>query len=937
MRVAIVSFILFLSGCSALIFQTLWLRLSGLAFGNSVWSAALILSSFMAGLGLGSAIAASSQLRRVRPLHLYAALELVVALFGCTIVFGLPSLGEWLRPVFQLLWQHHALLNALRFVISFLVLLVPTTAMGLTLPVLIEDPFLKRHDFGRALGLLYGANTLGAVAGALLGEGLLIGAFGLWGTSAVAGLINCAAAAAAWSVARASSLPAANRGPSLVRRVAYQKPWRLLAISAGSGAILLSLEVVWFRFLRLYVASSATAFSIMLAVVLAGIGLGGLTAGAVHRRAGRSDQWLPILLLLAAITTLVCYIYFPIPKLRPGEESFFFESWREVAALSLPLMFPGAFLSGMLFPAVVAHVNARIGNRMNSTGLATLANTAGAAAGPLLATFLLLPMLGFQTTLIICATGYVLLAVFAWPRGSLKSWSTLGSIALAIIFAVTLLLFPFGRDEAHFANARRGYESAGLHLVKKIEGTSDTYQLLRRDFLAHPYYYRLLTDAFTMSATNPRSQRYMRLFAYLPQVLRPHARDALLICFGLGQTADALTKDAELQRIDIVDISKEVFRLADSYFGDAASNPLRDPRVRAFVQDGRFFLQATPQRYDIITGEPPPPKVAGAVNLYTEQFFRLMKSRLKENGVATFWLPIYQLKVSETKAILRAFQNAFPNASVWASGDEEWIMTGINGPGERVYEQDLQKIWADPGRRTDLARIGVETPEQIGALFLMDGDEIERITRGVPPLTDIHPKRLSDEPGDLEETHRFATGYLEAAAATRRFGASELIERLWPESMRSGIESAFVVRETRFFSDIHGSNALAELDLYLRHSRLRSPVLEVLHTDEFRLAIAEQAAATSAVLPADALPDLIAGALARRDFGGAIQLLEREATRRVPEPNDLFLLTYLYCLNGNVEKAEQLAAANAGTTQRDWFVDWLWGKLQAEFGFRPPA
>ncbi len=85
------------------------------------------------------------------------------------------------------------------------------------------------------------------------------------------------------------------------------------------------------------------------------------------------------------------------------------------------------------------------------------------------------------------------------------------------------------------------------------------------------------------------------------------------------------------------------------------------------------------------------------------------------------------------------------------------------------------------------------------------------------------------------------------------------------------------------------------------------------------------------------MPDLIAGALARRDFGGAIQLLEREATRRVPEPNDLFLLTYLYCLNGNVEKAEQLAAAIAGTTQRDWFVDWLWGKLQAEFGFRPPA
>src|SRR5947208_3258269 len=124
-RVALVSLILFLSGCSALLFQTLWLRLSGLAFGNSVWSAALILSSFMAGLALGSAIAARLSLRRVRPLRVYAGLESIVAVFGCTLVFGLPLLGEWLRPIFQGLWHHQELLNILRFSISFLVLLHP--------------------------------------------------------------------------------------------------------------------------------------------------------------------------------------------------------------------------------------------------------------------------------------------------------------------------------------------------------------------------------------------------------------------------------------------------------------------------------------------------------------------------------------------------------------------------------------------------------------------------------------------------------------------------------------------------------------------------------------------------------------------------------------------------------------------------------------------
>ena len=134
-----------------------------------------------------------------------------------------------------------------------------------------------------------------------------------------------------------------------------------------------------------------------------------------------------------------------------------------------------------------------------------------------------------------------------------------------------------------------------------------------------------------------------------------------------------------------------------------------------------------------------------------------------------------------------------------------------------------------------------------------------------------------------------------------------------------------------------GSNKLAELDLYLRHSRLRSPVLEVLGSDEFRLSIAERVARQSETPPAEILPDLIAGALARRDLSGAIGLLESQRDRAISSLNDLFLLTYLYCLNGNVEKAQALAAANAPSIQKDWFVDWLWKKLETDFGFRPPS
>src|SRR6185503_12049773 len=203
-RVAVLCSVLFLSGAGALIFETLWLRLSGLVFGNSTWAAALILSSFMAGLALGNALAASSKIRRWRPLHFYVVLELFVAFFGCTIVFGLPVLGDLMRPVWQTLWDYQPALLGLRFVVSFLILLVPTTAMGLTLPVLIQDPVLRETEFGRAIGFLYGSNTLGAMLGAILGEAYLIRPLGLYGTSL--------AAAAAVSIAAVSALFLARSG-----------------------------------------------------------------------------------------------------------------------------------------------------------------------------------------------------------------------------------------------------------------------------------------------------------------------------------------------------------------------------------------------------------------------------------------------------------------------------------------------------------------------------------------------------------------------------------------------------------------------------------------------------------------------------------------------------------------------------------------------------
>ena len=935
MRLAILSVVLFLSGISALIFETLWLRLSGLAFGNSILAAALILSSFMAGLAFGTAIAASAQFR-TRPLKLYAVLEFAVAIFGCTIVFALPVLGELLRPLFQTLWSHQTILLALRVFISFVILLIPTTAMGLTLPVVLEDPALAGQRFRRAIGMLYGFNTIGAVGGALIGELLLIKAFGLWGTSLCAGVLNVVAAIIALGLSRChvqpGRLPPQPEPGRLRFAFDYQPPWKLLIVSLGAGCLLLCLEVTWFRFLRLYIASSATAFSLMLAVVLAGIGIGGAISGAISRI---SRNALSVLLLTAGIATLLCYEFFPVPKLKAGEANFYLEAWQTITFLAIALMFPVSLISGVLFPTIASAVQETVENRMNSAGITTLFNTAGAAVGPWLTGFILLPKFGFQTSLVFCALGYAVLALFVAGRTFWASGlSRLVLITLLGTFVVIIVLFPFHRDGVHFANARKLYENEGQHLVTKIEGTSDTWQLMRRDLFGLPYYYRLVTNGFSMSATNSVNQRYMRSFAYLPMALEPDAHDALLIAYGCGVTADALTHNVHLQNIDIVDISKEVYLLSGDYRDAGYPNPLTNPRVTAIIQDGRFFLQASPKRYDIITGEPPPPKVAGAVNLYTEQFFRLMNDRLNDGGIATFWLPVYQLTIDEAKAILRGFHNAFPNTIIWSGPDEEWIMMGIKNAREKTDGAELRRLFADSNTKSDLARIGIEAPEELETMFLMDGDQIDQITGDTRPLTDLFPRRLGDNTQVDPAIHEFALNYIHLSSAAARFRASRLIQQLWLNVSSSQLEPFFVIREMRYRSRFENRNWLADLDVHLRGSNLREPVLETLNTNSFRVALAEKAAGDSNPPLIETIPDLVAASLADRNYSHAIQLLESKRTGSAASRADLLLLSYLYCVNHDVAKAESIASA---ITNRDEpLAKWLFEKLRAEYGVRPP-
>src|SRR5213078_3314620 len=263
------------------------------------------------------------------------------------------------------------------------------------------------------------------------------------------------------------------------------------------------------------------------------------------------------------------------------------------------------------------------------------------------------------------------------------------------------------------------------------------------------------------------------------------------------------------------------------------------------------------------------------------------------------------------KSILRAFHDAFPNTIIWSSSDEEWIMMGIKGAARKIDNRQFRKFWDYTNAREDLARIGVEVPEQLAALFVIDGDEIDRIANGTKPLTDFYPKRLGDVTAEDKAIHEFTSDYMLATSAAERFRSSRLIQEIWPEMMTAQLEPFFAIREMRYRAGLTSTNWLAELDIHLRGSRLREPVLEALDTNSFRIALAKKAADNLQPPPVELLSDLAAAALAQRDYHEAIQLLEDKRARGAANRDAICLLTYLYCLNSEVAKAEAVATATA--------------------------
>jgi len=932
---ALLCVIFFLSGAAALLFETLWFHQAGLALGNSIWASSVVLAGFMGGLALGNGMAGRVGHRIARPLLAYAGLELAIGGAGIGLVYGLPQLGPWLAPVLRTFLELPVAVHAIRLVVAFGVLLVPSVAMGATLPLLVGELVRREPRFGRALGRLYGWNTLGAVAGAIGGEAALFAWLGIHGSALAAGAVNVVVALLAvgldrWAVPHPSAPGALSGGPAPAGPPLPRRALVLLAAACLCGGVLLALEVVWFRFLILFTLPGSLAFALMLAVVLAGIGVGGLCAARLLAFIPGAERSLPALLASSGLLCLAGYVGFD-PLLRVLAAGTALDSgWKTVAVHGLFLMFPVAALSGALFALLGEALDREAPAAVRSTGLLTLANTTGAMLGSLAGGFVLLPFLGIERSVRLLAGVYaavaLLVAVAGWRPQRIRGQ------AVALVLGAGLLawigpLFPSGlMHRRYLTYALQSYAAAGERPVAVRETLTETLVYTRADILGRLRHYRLVTNSHSMSTTSFQAQRYMRLFVYLPLALHPDPKQALLISYGVGVTAKALTDTKSLERIDVVDISRDILDINRIAWEDAKEYPLADPRVHVHIEDGRQFLQTTDRRFDLITGEPPPPKAASVVNLYTREFFALARGRLQPGGLFSYWLPVHLLSEAEAKAILRAFCDVFEDCSLWSGAGLNLIMLGSNeasGPGstERFGRQ-----WRDPVVSSSLRDLGLELPEQLGATFMADATDLREMIRGIEPLVDDRPKRLGQTGYDMASQVDLYRGWLDPELLRRRFERSPWVRALWPAELREATLPYFRLQpriEDYFFEGVAAprrpSVDLPRVDRVLRASPLSTLALWEMRTNVDIQRPILQGGSRGAAGQVHAMTEFEAGARLLADRR-PLEAAARFAASHRALPTDRTALSYqIYalCLAGRRPEAEAFAAREGMTSSAD--------------------
>jgi spermidine synthase len=783
------------SGAAGLLYELVWSKQLAYLLGSSLRSAAIVVAAFLAGLALGARWLGAPLSRGGSPGRRYALLEAAVAVTGFAVLPLLRALDGPVGRLYRELGGESLAFACARAGIAFAILLVPAALMGATLPVLVAR--CERGRVGAGLAWLYAVNTLGAVLGSLAGGFLFLPVLGLGRTTLVAAGLNLAAALWAGLVRDVPALPSLPAVPDKARApqpasgvlprptelVSARERRVIAALFAGSGFVALALQIAWLRLYGLVLGSSVYSFAAVLGVYLTGIAGGSALLARWSPRLGTGLATFVLLQLgLAASVAVGGHFYAGLPGAMLSLGQGTGASWVALLVAQLGLVVPIVLVPclalGALFPLTTRLLQTGAESGGAATGRAYALNTLGTIAGSLLTGFVLLPAWGVQGVVlaaVVLATlqGIAALLLRGRPRRITKTlMAAAGLAAVALVAALTVprwdpVLMSLGTYRPfHAANVFQSWLGAG--------GVGDPAR--RVAAAQHALFYREGINASVLVATDDEgTRRWLRvggkidastsdmltqtLLGLVPAAMaRPGAR-ALIIGHGSGATAAAALA-AGTGPMDIVELEPAVIQ-GSRFFHAPGEDPLDDRRVRLYLEDARARLAHGEGGYGLIVSEPSNPWIAGVNNLFTEDFFRLVRRRLEPDGVFCQWLQLYELSPVTFHSLLGAFVRVFPQAQVFCLWNSFDVLLVSAPPGTTLSWDRLQ----GPLAERELRRARLRSPEDIAAFYVGPVSTWARELVHAERNTDDRPFVEYRAPRDLIEVGRGLSSHHPAVMA----------------------------------------------------------------------------------------------------------------------------------------------------------------------------
>ena len=749
----------FLSGAAGLIYQLIWVRKLVLIFGNTTYATSSILTAFMGGLALGSYLFGKYADRSKKPLLTYGYLEAGIGISAIGILFlFLPISDSLYIWAFNTFGNHAIIFNTIRFLFAIIILIIPTTLMGGTLPIISKYFIENSENFGRRISRLYGFNTLGAVVGAFFTGFFLIRWLGVASSLWIAIFINLGVAGVAFLISsrKSPSEKKIKKKQKVVdkkaaagvqnQKISSYSPTAtkiIIWLFALSGFAALAYEVIWTRALIFFVSSTTYSFTIILVTFLVGISLGSLIISRWIDRMKHLVLWFALFeFIIAIFASLSIPLFMNLHSFQVFILGMINASnWTQVSVL---LFLSAAFI--ILIPTICMGAAFPIVNRIyvenikkigKGVGSVYMSNTIGAILGAFLSGFVILPLIGLNGSILFMAVinfAIGLTAIFTEKdfKSLQKKYLTFAAVSILLFIIVSALSFtskPLFLKTAGFQDTRLLYQNdtaaATISVLEKkdqlnIWGENVRYLNVNGHNTAHTTFSDIIIH---------------KMLAHLPMLLHPSPKKALAIGFGFGNTCQSFLEYDMLKRLDCVELVADE-KVTAKYFEHQNEGVFADPRFNFIVNDGRNYVLATRKKYDIISINSVDPKFSPT--LYTDEFYRICYKKLNKNGQLVAWLPIYGMSLEEIQALTKSFIKVFPNSNLWYNNPEHLLLLGFKG----MYPFDIRTIFDRmnlPKVKNSLAEIHLDNVYSFLSTFYCGKRMLEKFAENAQSHSDNYP------------------------------------------------------------------------------------------------------------------------------------------------------------------------------------------------------